>query len=750
MFIDRAISAFIVHEDDTILSALARAEKNSARTMFCVSQGNVLRGVVTGGDLRRWIVRNSEQGFSVPISTLVNTDYVYADFGDSRTAIMSLFTARIHEIPLVDENHRLIAVAIDKPHELKFGNHVVSKSSSAFVVAEIGNNHQGDLGIAKRLVDEAVAAGADCAKFQMRDLDGLFVDGPNKSDLSEDLGAQYVLDLLRKYSLSKDDMFRAFDYCRAQGIEPLCTPWDLTALNALEGYGLSGYKIASADLTNHQLLRGVIATSKPFILSTGMSNEEEIQSTISILQQSHACYALLHCCSTYPTPYKDVNLRYMDHLRDMSDTVVGYSGHERGYAVPIAAVARGAKIIEKHITLDKTQEGNDHRVSLLPSEFKDMVAGIRAVEASMGAAQERVVTQGELLNREVLAKSIVASRPIRAGESITKDMILIKSPGKGLQPSYMEQLLGRKAKRDLDRGEFFFESDISDKGVSSPRPYRIKRRWGIPVRFHDYKHLIADTNPSFLEFHLSYKDIEESVTDHFEQPLSQGLLVHAPELFQGDHILDLAALEYDYRSKSIDHLQQVIDLTRRMQPFFPSTDRPAIVVNVGGHSEDGALTQSQVLERYDILAGSLATLDREGVELLPQTMPPYPWHFGGQRYHNLFVDSSQIRKICEENDLRICLDVSHSKLACNTYKWSFDDFLDECGGYAAHIHIADARGVDGEGLQLGDGDLDIVYLRKKLDRLCSDASMIPEIWQGHKNNGEGFWEALAVLEDAEW
>ena len=267
----------------------------------------------------------------------------------------------------------------------------------------------GDVGIALKLIDAAHAAGADCAKFQMRDMSKLYSNAGDSNDMASDLGTQYTLDLLERFQLSDEELFRCFDYAASKELVPLCTPWDDTSLEKLNGWGMEGFKVASADFTNHTLISQLAATGKPLICSTGMASELEIRSGIRHLQQVGANYVLLHCNSTYPTPFKDVNLRYLERLRELADAPVGYSGHERGIEVPIAAVAMGAAVIEKHITIDRGMEGNDHKVSLLPDEFAQMMQGIRRVEESMGQGGERSISQGEMMNREVLAKSLVAA-----------------------------------------------------------------------------------------------------------------------------------------------------------------------------------------------------------------------------------------------------------------------------------------------------------------------------------------------------
>src|SRR5207248_13047 len=255
-----------------------------------------------------------------------------------------------------------------------------------------------------------------------------------------------------------------------------------------------------------------------------------------------------------------------------------YSGHERGYAVPVAAVARGAKVIEKHFTVDRAMEGNDHRVSLLPGEFKEMVAAIRDIEQALGSSAPRKVTQGELLNREVLGKSVIARRAIRAGEVLTEDMLDIKSPGKGLAPYRKKDLLGKPARRDMPAGDFFYASDLS-AAAAKPRPFRFKRPFGVPVRFHDYRAIAAVCKLDFVEFHLSYRDLEADFRRYVGERNEPGFVVHSPELFANDHIMDLCSPDEAYRKRSIAELQRVVDLTRAPKPLFAKTKRPLIVIN---------------------------------------------------------------------------------------------------------------------------------------------------------------------------
>ena len=651
----------------------------------------------------------------------------------------------MHFVPLLNDQGRLVGMARRRDERIRIGERVIDAESPAFIIAEIGINHNGCLKLAKQLIDAAAEAGADCAKFQMRDLKTLYHNKGDADDHSENLGSQYTLDLLQRFQLTVKEMFDAFDYCKKRGMLPLCTPWDLTSVAALEEYGVQAYKVASADMTHFELLQALAVTGKPLICSTGMSDEEEIEQTVALLQELGAQYVLLNCNSTYPAPFKDVHLRYMDRLAEVGQCLVGHSGHERGIHVAVAAVARGAKVIEKHITLDKSMEGNDHKVSLLPDEFADMVRGIREVEAALGSSAPRRITQGERMNRATLAKSLMVTQDIAEGTVVTDEMIAVKSPGRGLQPNYRRVLIGRRVGRSMNAGDFFYPSDLED-GLVEPREYSFKRPWGVPVRYHDYRELMECSNFDLLEFHLSYKDMKLAVDEFFDEPMPLDLVVHSPEIFSNDHLLNLASDDEGYRQRSIQELQRVVDIARALNPYFTRAIRPMIVVNMGGFTRNRRLTSAERLRLYDRIADSLAQVDDQEVEIIAQTMPPFPWLFGGQMLHNVFLDHRDTAAFCAEYGYRLCFDVSHTTLACNYYNGSFSEFVEQIGPYIAHLHLVDARGVDDEGLQIGEGDVDFPALAKQLERLAPDASFIPEIWQGHENGGEGFWVALERLE----
>lgn len=748
MIVERRVAPFLVHSQEPVLRALERITANQARIVFVVDSHGRLVGALSDGDFRRWVSASAHLDVGVAVGEVAHRAVRALPAGSSPTAIAALFGPGIDHVPLVDRHGHVVAVAINSTDELRLGRHVVARDAPAVLVGEIGINHQGDVGLAKELVDRAVAAGADVVKFQLRDLDALYRQGSGGSD-GEDLGPQYTLDLLAKYNLAPEELFEVFDHCAAVGVEVMCTPWDPPSVDALAAYGVAALKVASADLTNHPLLERMAATGLPLVVSTGMSTEAEIRESVAVLRRCGATYALLHCQSTYPAPFKDVNLSYLPRLAELGRCPVGYSGHERGHHVPVAAVALGARIVEKHLTLDRTLEGNDHRVSLLPDEFAEMVRRIREVEESLGTSAPRSVSPGELMNRVNLAKSLVAARRIEPGETIDAAAVTVKSPGRGLQPNALGRLVGRTAARAVEAGDFFFPSDL---GADTPhgREFRFRRPWGLPVRYHDLAALTGACTPDFIEFHFSYRDldlpVDAALAEHVGR-LPTTYTTHSPDLFAGDFLLDLASDDPGHRDRSVRELQRVVDTTRRIRAYFPEAEAdPLVVASVGGFTADAFVPADRRALRYERVADGLSRIDATGVRLCLQTLPPFPWYLGGQLYCNLFVDPRDTAEFAASTGWRLCLDISHTQLAARYLGIELTEAVALLAAHTAHLHLVDATGVDGEGVQVGEGDVDWPRLAAQLDELLPGVGFIPEIWQGHVDGGAGFWVALERLE----
>lgn len=641
-----------------------------------------------------------------------------------------------------------------RERHLQIGGRRIGPNEPCYVIAEIGVNHNGDLAIAKQLVDAAVTAGADAVKFQKRKLSETYrqeiLDQPRHGEQ----GLQYLVPLLIAFELA-DEAFRDLHaYCTARDITFMCTPWDRASVDFLETMPLAGYKIGSPDMTNFPLIEYVVATGKPLLVSTGMSTEEEIRRTLAFLESLSAEYALFHCVSTYPAAPEEINLRFMQTLREWSGRPVGYSGHDTGTAISLAAVAMGARLLERHLTLDRTMRGPDHKASLEPAQFAEQVRAVREVEMSLGAPN-RWMTRGETLNRRTLAKSLVAATAIPAGTAITRGMVTSKSPGLGLSPQLVAQLVGRTLTRNVARDEMFLPLDITDASAAAraARPIDTGAPWGVVARFLDLAPLeqkFAPLGMRFVEFHVSDRDLDAGAAAYEGGSKPYGLVVHAPE-YAHETLIDLCAGDAAQRAHSVARIQQTIDLTRALAPRFTLDPAlfphgPKIVMHVGG--------MSQRPGGYDVegatgrLLAALRELDTEGVDLLLENLPPFPWYFGGRWFGHIICDVENTVRLCEESGLGLCFDTSHAALECAKTGADLADFARQVAPFVRHLHVSDGAGTSGEGLQIGEGNVNFVDVLPPL--MATAPTMIPEIWMGHHENGEGFRTALEHLTDIHW
>ena len=246
----------------------------------------------------------------------------------------------------------------------------------------------------------------------------------------------------------------------------------------------------------------------------------------------------------------------------------------------------------------------------------------------------------------------------------------VLSPGQGLSAQNYEKLLGRTVQRDMLEEEYFYPSDLQDTRVE-PKSYKFNRPWGVPVRYHDFGEYNSKITPDVFEFHLSYSDLDLNIDEFLTGEYECGFVVHAPELFSGSRLMDLASPDEEYRQYSVSETQRVIDITRSLKKYFPATERPMIVANIGGFTMDELLPTDQLVELLQTFCRQPVSFGYGGVELIPQTMAPFPWHFGGQRYQNLFVHADECRHWCEKLNLRMCFDISHSRLMSNHFGRGF-------------------------------------------------------------------------------
>lgn len=340
--------------------------------------------------------------------------------------------------------------------EITFNNTIINDDSSCYVIAEIGNNHQGDLNNAKKLIEEAKSSGASAVKFQRRDNKELFTsemfDSPYVGPQSF---ASTYGEHRDKLELSDNDFEEIHNYSKQIGIDFFVTPFDLKSADFLNELGLESYKIASGDLTNFPLIEKVAKFQKPMIISTGASNFWEVKKTLNYAKNINPRIILLQCTSIYPAKPITINLNVISTYREnFSDTVIGYSGHDSGISIPVAAYALGARVIEKHFTLDRTQKGTDHQFSLTPKLLKSLVTDLENVRLSLGDKEKKLLSE-EKLARFKMGKKIIASKNLSKGTVLSLDNLQFKSPGDGIPPSELENVIGKKITKD-----YIFEENI--------------------------------------------------------------------------------------------------------------------------------------------------------------------------------------------------------------------------------------------------------------------------------------------------
>lgn len=327
--------------------------------------------------------------------------------------------------------------------------------NKTFIIAEAGVNHNGSFELAKQLVDKAVWAGADCIKFQTFNSKNLVSKNAQKAEYQKKTtdSSESQLEMLKKLELSKEEFIELRDYCNQKGIMFLSTPFDLESIDFLASIGVKTWKVPSGEITNYPFLRAIGKRKESVIMSTGMCTLDEVRDSLNVLNEFGTTdITLLHCTTEYPAPYDSVNLKAMLTLQKEFGYKVGYSDHTNGIEIPVAAVAMGASVIEKHFTLDKNMEGPDHKASLEPEELRQMVLSIRNVEAAIGDGIKQP-SEAEKKNIAIARKSIVAACEIKKGEIFTEENLTAKRPGNGISPMNWAEVMGKDAKRDFSEDE---------------------------------------------------------------------------------------------------------------------------------------------------------------------------------------------------------------------------------------------------------------------------------------------------------
>ncbi|MCB0329640.1 MAG: N-acetylneuraminate synthase family protein [Bdellovibrionales bacterium] len=645
------------------------------------------------------------------------------------------------------------------PKELQIGSHTVGIGHSPLLIAEIGINHNGSLLKAKELILQAKECGVQVVKFQKRNLSAIYTEEVLNHIERFEQGFQYLIPILKDCELTEDEMTELKIFSDDLELTFICTPFDIESAQYLHSMNLKAYKVSSADLTNMPLIEELASYGKPILLSTGMSIDKEVQYTVDFLNSQSAEFILLHCVSSYPVDPQKANLERIRALASRFNALVGYSGHDLGTSLSLVATAFGACIIEKHFTMDRKLPGPDHKVSLIPEELQRLAARLRE-EVANGASltvtthkEKNDILQGELLNKQIFRKGLVAARDLSSGDTIHEEDISLKIPGGSLTGQQIQCLIGEKVPYPLKKDEAFpssllrpaTDTESARLSLTPDSSWHGWSYWGFVVRYHDF-HVALPDHPKVLEFHLTEHDTTlkiptKALSAHRDQLSKCILRVHCCE-YLSDRLFDLCSSSRDTRRRSFTMLQKVIDITHELAEYF-SEAKPAVVFNCGAMTLQYDKRGVKIDE--DELFTSILSLRTHGITLLAQNMPPYPWYYGGQWKGHFFLEPEQLIRFCKKTGHKICLDLSHASMASRYLNIPLLSYLLELKPYVRHMHVSDAKSIEGEGAQLGEGSINF----QEVIQLFNDYpyTWIPEIWQGHLENNAGAKHALKAFSD---
>jgi sialic acid synthase SpsE/sugar phosphate isomerase/epimerase len=726
---------------------------NGGFPVVLLNSDQSLFGVASSGDIASYLASHPGQPLDeICAADVSNQSPLVGHVSDGLETIEGYLTPqRIRCLPVLDASRRVVRVVSRQDPFLQIGRHRIGADTPPLLLAEIGVNHNGSSDEALWLVEQAAKAGCHAVKFQHRGRD-LY----NQADINSfDLGTQYIIAEIERTRLPVSSLVSCCQLARDLGMEAVVTPFDETALQELieSDARPAALKIASCDLTNHPLIRTCAATNLPLVLSTGMSYERDIQATSQLLKTLMVEHAFLHCNSTYPAPPHDIHLAYLSRLRDITRTIVGYSSHDGDPVIPTGAVAHGARIIEFHITRSHAAQGTDHRASIEIDSLPAFVRACALMHEATGQPMPRTPTQGELANRQSLGKSYALRADFLAGHRIRLDDLILVSPGSGFGVDDRDQLVGQCLARDVVARRLLRPADLErpsadtslDLGPTVAGLRQLGYISGIPVRYHDAREMHEAFRLPMLEFHMSDRDLRLDPVVYLNESFSDTeLIVHAVEQYEDGFILDLASADPAVLKRSFDEFDRLCDHVSRLRTFFRPSDQIPIVINLGGFTTDVFLDDDAYRRTLDCAVRSLEILSgrHQAYRLLPQTMPPFPWHQGGRSFHNLLTSRERVQDFLDATDIDLCFDVSHTALSCAHFGEHIEDHIATMAGRIVHVHLSDAQGTNAEGLEVGEGAIDFFKLHRAMQSGGQPLYMIPEIWQGHLQGGAKFARSL--------
>ena len=756
---DNDIEKFIIDLDNTIREAIVFFKNNNGLPLIVVNENKEYLGILSNGDIRRYL-SNKDNYLDDLVEKAINKNAIYC-FNDDNESVYShyLFKRQIRIVPIVNNSRKLISVVYFGDVDFKISNYCLSyEDNQIYLIAEIGVNHNGDIKEAFKLIDYISEAGFNAVKMQFRSP----ITYNCKSNFDDlDLATEYIISELERTHISFEDEGLIVNYIKQKKLDFIGTPFDIDSLRRLIELKPNAIKIASCDFTNFLLIKDCAKYSLPMILSTGMSSETEIVSTNSMLNDMNVNRCFLHCNSTYPTPIEDINLNYINRMKDLTKSIIGFSSHSGDPIIPVSAAAIGAKIIELHVTSSRDSIGTDHSSSLLIEELKPFVENIKKISIALGNQNPRIPSQGELMNKVALGKSLCYKSNFKKGHSINPQKDLIgASPADGIQVKHYKLFKNKVLEKNVLKLEKLkktdFEISFEDYKTSaisslssSDRKILDKYLWGIPVRYRDIVKFNEIFNPRLFEIHLSSKDLEFDLNKiNIDKIKNKEIIIHSIEQFHDGFIFDLASSSGDIIKESFSRIDKILNHCDLIYDLLCPQNKIPIILNCGGFSRNSFLKENEINEKEKLLTENLFAIKSRysDYEFLPQSMPPFPWHQGGRSFHNLLRSKESLKKLNKDTGLKICLDFSHTYMNCEFHNLCFIDEIKEIIDITQHMHLSDSSSSSNEGLNIGDGKIDFVKTFKLIYKdSIRNISFIPEVWQGHLNQGANFKLSLVRI-----
>lgn len=600
-------------------------------------------------------------------------------------------------------------------------------STSVLTIAEIGINHDGEYLVAKKLIEEAKWAGATAVKFQYRNLDNVYY-----GDLKE-IGDEIVQAEVRRNFLEPKVISELATYAKSinllVGISFFVVE-DLLDFK-LDLNKFDFFKIPSAEMMNFELIDCLLRYDVEVLVSTGAHTESQISKMLN--RYIGQPIIPMHCVSNYPTMSFNSKIGYIKQLLNNWNGFVGYSSHDEDWKVAIVALSFGARVVERHLTLSKDSVGLDHSTSSTKVELMTFIEFARDFAKIASGDGPRYPNQGELINLQNLGRSFFAKSSIQAGSIIRKSDFVYRAPRTGISYDEFQEIQGKPLIRNIEAGESLTDSHVfpivqlSDSAIETANDLKI----ALPTRLHDFEEIHKKFNLRYYELHLSYEEVSRLTNFDFI-PSLLGLSVHLPDYISPNQLIDPFSENNEIRAESLSIITKLKEVVTREQLVR------GIQIPIIGSFSVGTHKQSFYSDHFDLQD----KLHDQGVDLLFQWLPPFAWYFGGASRIHAFNDPAAAL-LLTENKIGICLDLSHFKLGVEYWGSPLHDQFDKVAGMAKHFHISDAAGLDGEGIQFGQGSGNIrIYLDEIMQK---DVMKVIEVWQGHLNNYAGFTEAINYI-----